>query len=82
MSISGTQCQDVDCPQTALDCQSICTCWNGKKILDTTQTQLLNGKCHMCRLPGGVVVSPLMITPLPQSNLKEDTKIPEIDEDN
>lgn len=82
MIISGIQCREVGCPQTALDCPSICACWKEKKEWSTTrQVQLWNGECHECQLPGSVT-SPLMITTFPQINSKEDTGISETDEDN
>ncbi|MGV8948559.1 MAG: hypothetical protein ACOH2E_04235 [Candidatus Paracaedibacter sp.] len=82
MSISSTQCREVGCPQTALDCKSICACWKEKKEWSTTrQVQLWNGECHECQLPRPAI-SPLMIAPLPQINSKEVTEISEADEDN
>jgi hypothetical protein len=81
MSISGTQCREVGCPQTALNCSSICACWNEKKELSTSQLQHWNDECHTCKPVKGVNL-PLMVVPLPQLNSEEDAEILEKNEDN
>lgn len=81
MSISGTQCREVGCPQTALDCPSICACWKEGKEPNTLQTQLLNGECHMCK-PLRRFISPQMFATPPLMGSKEDTETLEPDEDN
>ena len=83
MGISGTQGQDVGCLEAAVDCPSICTCWNEKKKLSTHQTQLLNKECHMCGKSGRKSFPiPAMAEPSPLLNSEGNAKNLESDEDN